>query len=320
MGSVSGSFKSESVAFMFPGQGSQYPGMASELIAGSAAAGKVFERADEVLGYRLSELVTEGDEGRLNRTIHTQPAVFTTSIALLEALREHEELAPVAAAGHSLGEFSALVAAGVLEFDDALRVIRVRAEGMESAQPPRTCGMAAILGLGKEEVKAVVDSCREDAVLEAANFNSPDQVVVSGHLSAVQRVVDAVKDRKRTKAVMLPVSSAFHTSLMEPAREKLRETLDSVTFHEPRFPVVANVNGQPHSFPDGVKRLIVDQLVHPVLWEDCVRTMAEAGATMFLEIGPGKVLSGLMRRIDRKATSKSVCDLDSIRRLGGESQ
>jgi [acyl-carrier-protein] S-malonyltransferase len=294
--------------------------MASELLAGSAAAGRVFQRADDILGYRLSELVTRGGEDELNRTVHTQPAVFATSIAVLEALREQVDLSPVVAGGHSLGEFSALVAAGALDFDDALRVIRVRAEGMESAQPPGTCGMAAVLGLNRDEIESVVDSCREDGVLEAANFNSPDQVVVSGHLSAVRRVVETVKERKRTKAVMLSVSSAFHTCLMEPAREKLREALDTVTFHEPRFPVVANVNGQPYSFPNGAKQLIVDQLVHPVLWEDCVRTMSATGATRFVEVGPGKVLSGLLRRIDRKATSMSVSDLDSIRRLGGESQ
>lgn len=311
--------KTHAVALMFPGQGSQFPGMAAGLLAQSVKARELFECADDLLGYSLTHLVTESSGEELTRTVHTQPAVFVHSIALLEVLNERMELTPVVAGGHSLGEFSALVAAGALGFSDALSIIRVRAEGMETAQAPGTCAMAAILGLAREEVQAIVDACREHDVLEAANFNSPDQVVVSGHLAAVRRVVESLKERKRTKAVMLPVSSAFHTSLMEPARERLQEALERVTFRDPRFPVVANVHGRTYSFPNGAQQLILDQLVHPVRWEDCVHTMKRMGATVFVEVGPGKVLSGLLRRIDRNAKSVTVSDLDSVDRLEGES-
>ncbi|MBI5250209.1 MAG: ACP S-malonyltransferase [Desulfomonile tiedjei] len=308
-----------SVALIFPGQGSQFAGMAKDLAEESATARALLERADDILGYSLSRIMAgeRGDE--LNRTVHTQPAVFVHSMALLEVLRERHPLNPVMAAGHSLGEYSALCAAGVLDFDEALDTIRVRAEGMDNAQPPGTCAMAALLGPSREEALKIVETHRGDHVLEAANFNAPDQVVVSGHLEAVGRLVEAVKNEKRTRAVMLPVSSAFHTTLMEPAREALVARLERVVLGNASFPVIANVNAKP--YPDsahGVKQRLTAQLVSPVLWEDCVRTMRANGVELFLEVGPGKVLTGLMKRIERTVSAASIADLAGISSLGAQ--
>ncbi len=305
---------------MFPGQGSQFPGMGADLIVQSAAARRIFERADEVLGYSLSRIMA-GERGEeLNRTVHTQPAIFVHSMALLEAMGEERELCPVMAAGHSLGEYSALCAAGVLSFDEALDIIRVRAAGMDAAQPQGTCAMAAIIGPAKETVLDLVSSHRGDDVLEVANFNSPDQMVISGHLQAVERVLEAAKGLKRTRAVMLPVSSAFHTSLMEPARESLGRRLERAQLGKAAFPIVANFSAEPYEAVEAeIKRSLVNQVVSPVLWEDCVRTMRKSGAVHFIEIGPGKVLAGLLKRIDREAVAATVSDMEGIRRFHGES-
>lgn len=298
---------------MFPGQGSQFPGMAMDLAEVSTSARALLERADDILGYSLAKIMA-GERGEeLNRTIHTQPAIFVHSMALFEVLKERCELLPIAAAGHSLGEYSALCAAGVLDFEEALDIIRVRATGMDEAQPARTCCMAALIGVSRDQALELVDRHRGDAVLEAANFNSPDQVVISGSVDSVSRVVQAFKGERRARAVMLPVSSAFHTSLMEPARQALRKRLENVAPKPPRFPVWANVNAQPYPTQEsGTRQLLVDQVVNSVLWEDCVKNMIQAGAKIFLEVGPGRVLTGLMRRIDRNVEATSISDLRSI--------
>jgi [acyl-carrier-protein] S-malonyltransferase len=292
--------------------------MASDLVRVSAAARRVLERADDVLGYSLSKIMFSDQGEDLDRTIHTQPAVFVHSMALLEVLREHCDPDPIIAAGHSLGEYSALCAAGVLTFDTALEIIRVRAEGMDAAQPPGTCGMAAFIGPGRDAVHRMVAEHRGEDVLEAANFNAPDQVVVSGHLAAVKRFVAAAGAVKRARAVLLPVSSAFHTELMEPARRLLAEKLAGTALKEPGFPVAANVDGGLHTFPEGTRQLLIDQVVRPVLWEDCVHTMRRAGAELFVEVGPGKVLTGLMRRIDRKARTVNLSSFGDITSFAGE--
>lgn len=307
-------------ALMFPGQGSQFPGMAMDLVREVPTARAVLEKADDILGYSLSRIMA-GERGEeLNRTVHTQPAVFVHSMALLQVLAERSLLSPVIAAGHSLGEYSALCAAGVLRFEDALDIIRIRAQGMDDAQPRNTCSMAAIVGLSQDDVIRFVNESRGDQVLEAANFNAPDQVVVSGHAEAVLRVLAAVKDEKRTRAVLLPVSSAFHTPLMESAQEALKSRLESVAPLQARFPVVANVTAQ--TYPDSgeeIKKLLIDQVVRPVLWQDCVVRMRNSGAELFLEIGPGKVLTGLLRRIDRTATAVAISDTESISAFEGVS-
>ncbi|MBI5572428.1 MAG: ACP S-malonyltransferase [Desulfomonile tiedjei] len=310
--------KYDTVALMFPGQGSQFSGMGMDIARESASARTLIERADRVLGYPLSRVMAGEHGDELNRTVHTQPAVFVHSMALLELLRERCRFSTVVAAGHSLGEYSALCAGGALDFEEALDVVRTRAQAMDEAQPAGTCGMAALIGISKEDTCRIVDDCREDQILEAANFNAPDQVVVSGHLEAVQRVMEAVKGQKRTRAVMLPVSSAFHTSLMASARDTLSDRLESATLRTTAFPVLSNVTAQayPSSVPEA-KRLLMDQVVRPVLWEDCVKTMIQSGAEVFLEIGPGKVLTGLLRRIDRTVHTISISDLESMSSLDG---
>lgn len=205
----------------------------------------------------------------------------------------------------------------MLDFGEALDIIRVRAEGMDNAQPAGTGAMAAIIGLSRQEVLKIVETVRGPQVLEAANFNAPDQVVISGHAEAIGRVLEAVKKEKRTRAVTLPVSSAFHTSLMGPAKEALRARLSKVTPGKSNFPVIANLNAEP--YPDsehGVKHLLTEQLISPVLWEDCIRAMRANGAETFIEIGPGKVLTGLMRRIERSASAVNISDLAGISSLG----
>jgi len=306
----------EPIALMFPGQGSQFAGMASDLARESTAARDLLRRADDILGYPLTKVMA-GDQGDdLDRTVYTQPAVFVHSMALWEVLRERYAIEASIAAGHSLGEYSALCAAEVLTFEDALEVIRVRATGMDEAQPVGTCGMAAVIGLTKEQILSIVEECRGNEVLEAANFNAPDQVVISGHLGAVKRAVDTAGKARRTRAVMLPVSSAFHTSLMGPALQGLSTQLERVATAQARFPVVANVTAAPYpQSPAEIKRLLVEQVRSPVRWEECVRTMLQSGAARFFEVGPGKVLTGLMRRIDKNPETYAVCDMESIRSL-----
>lgn len=306
-----------SIALVFPGQGSQFQGMSRKLSQESPKARQLLERADDILGYSLSKIMHSESGDELSRTVHTQPAIFVHSMALLADLREHFAFSPIIAGGHSLGEYSALCAAGILDFDEALDIIRVRARGMEEAQPPGTCGMAALMGLAKDEALTLVEAQRGDQVLEAANFNCPEQVVISGHLPAINRVVDAAKKLKKSRAVMLSVSSAFHTPLMETARASLRTRLGHATLKKPNFPVVANVNGQTYPFPDGAKQLMADQLVRPVMWQECVETMRQAGAEIFVEVGPGKVLTGLLKRIDRKARALNVSHFEDIRSFQG---
>jgi [acyl-carrier-protein] S-malonyltransferase len=257
----------------------------------------------------------QADRGEeLKRTSHTQPAVFVHSMLLLEAMRRAGAPEPAMAGGHSLGEYTALTAAGVLSFDDALDIIHVRACAMDEAQPPGTCGMAAILGLPRPEASALVEASRGDDALELANYNAPDQVVASGSLAALERLAEAVKAKPRAKTVFLEVSSAFHTQLMVSAREAVRARLARAEFRPPSFPVFSNVTGERYPFPDG-KELLVDQVVRPVLWEDCVKAMIREGVKTFIEIGPGKTLTGLVKRIDRSVTAVSVSNPDDAGRV-----
>ncbi len=304
-------------ALMFPGQGSQFVGMGRDLVRESAAAREIFQRADDLLSFAISRVMAGEHGDEIHRTIYTQPATFVHSLALWQVLQEHYPLNPLIAAGHSVGEYCALVVSGMLPFEQALALIKVRAEGMDQAQPPGTCGMAAIIGLPEERVLGLVEEHRGDDVLEAANFNAPDQIVVSGHLSALDRITGAVKAEKRSRTVMLPVSSAFHTRLMEPARERLEQALQDCTPAAPQFPVVSNVTGTAYpESADQCRRLIVDQVVKPVRWTACVQTMRDtAQEARFLEIGPGKVLTGLLRRIDKNAQGVNISDTSGIRAL-----
>jgi len=304
------------LAWLFPGQGSQEVGMGKALAESSAAARRVYERADEALGRSISALCFEGPIEELTRTYNAQPALVTTSIAVLEALRERYPSLPMPllAAGHSLGEYSALVAAGALKLEDAVRLVELRGRAMQEAVPEGQGAMAAIMGGDRAAVEALCDSAREGDVLAPANFNAPGQVVISGAKAAVARATELSAARK-LKAIPLKVSAPFHCSLMAPAAVRVDQALRHLTVAPLSFPVVANVTAQPNSAAESVRELLVRQIDGAVLWEQTISLMAEAGVTRALEIGPGKVLAGLVKRIDKRITVQTVSDAAGIEAL-----
>jgi len=301
------------IAFVFPGQGAQSVGMGADVYEQHAGAAAYFREADEVLGYPLSELIFQGPEDELKLTYHTQPALLTTSCAYLTMLAE-SGIQPDYAAGHSLGEYSALVCAGVMSFRDAVRTVRQRGEFMDQAVPAGQGSMAAVLGAERDalaELCAKVSS--EIGAVEMANVNCPGQIVVSGTIRGVQAIVEKGKEIGAKRVIPLEVSGPFHSSLMKPAAERLQAALSSVEFSDARIPVIANVTAQPVTAADEIRRLLVEQVVSPVLWEDSVRWLLAQGVDTFVEIGPGAVLTGLIRKIDRSATVLTVNSIDSLR-------
>lgn len=300
-------------AWLFPGQGSQQVGMGRALCEASPAARAIFERADRALGWSLRALVFEGPEAELTLTKNAQPAIVTSSIATLEALREsNPDLAdPAFAAGHSLGEYSALVAAGSLRFEDAVRIVHLRGKAMQEAVPEGQGAMAAILGADAETVVSLCAEASDGEIVTPANFNSAGQIVIAGHAGAVARARSLAEQRK-LKAIPIKVSAPFHSPLMAPAARVVDEALAAVTVEPLRFPVISNVEARANSEATRVRELLVRQVDSPVLWEQSVRLMAEHGVTHALEIGPGKVLSGLVKRIDKRIATQTVFDPDSI--------
>ncbi|MEL6184921.1 MAG: ACP S-malonyltransferase [Myxococcota bacterium] len=290
-------------SFLFPGQGSQAPGMGRALAETFPVARETFEEADEALGFELSKLCFEGPEDELKRTEITQPAILTTSVATLRALASaRPDLRPRYVAGHSLGEWSALVAAGALTFPDAVRLVRERGRLMQAAVPLGEGAMLAVLGLTAEVVTAVCAEVSQTSgvVFAPANFNSPEQIVVSGSAAAAELAQTKLTEAGAKRIVPLPVSAPFHSPLMAPAAEGLREALADVAVSEPAVPVITNVEAAPNSDAARVKALLVDQVTAPVRWVESVQALVATGETSAFEIGPGKVLMGLARRIDRK--------------------
>ncbi len=301
--------RSTKVAWLFPGQGSQIVGMGKELAAASEAARRTFERADAALGEPLSQLCFEGPMAELTLTTNTQPAIVATSAAIVAALRErHPDLAPpMFAAGHSLGEYSALAAAGAIALEDAVRLCRLRGAAMQTAVPAGEGAMSAIMGLDEEGIVALCKDAAEGEIVSPANYNAPGQVVIAGHASAVARA-GALVAKRGGKAIALKVSAPFHCALMQSARDALAPALDRVVMRPLAFPVIGNVDASPNEDPARVAELLLRQIDGAVLWSASVERMAAEGVTHALELGPGKVLAGLMKRIVKSIKVLSVSD------------
>ena len=304
------------VAWLFPGQGSQFVGMGKDVLEASPAAREVFARADAALGEPFTKLVLEGPEATLTLTANAQPALVTVSCAVLAAIRERNPdlLAPAFSAGHSLGEYSALVATGALSFADAVRTVRVRGKAMQDAVPPGAGAMAAIMGLEPDVIDALCKQGAQGEVVSPANFNAPGQIVIAGTAAAVARVSDLVSVAKG-KAIPLKVSAPFHCALMAPAARALQAELGKIAISPLAFPVVHNVDAKPNTDAAAVKDRLVRQVDGAVRWEHAVRFMVERGVTHALEIGPGKVLAGLCKRIAKELKVMSVGDVASLDRV-----
>ena len=298
---------------VFPGQGSQRVGMLAEAAAEFASIKAAFAEASDALGYDLWALVSDGPEDRLSLTEFTQPAILTASVALYRALNERHAISPEAGAGHSLGEYSALVAAGALSLGDGASLVSKRGAAMQKAVPVGEGAMAVVLGL---EDHVVADICSgissAEAFVGGVNFNAPGQVVIAGATGAVDTAVAALKDEGARRAMPLPVSAPFHTPLMQPAADVMAEAFETVSWHEPSFPVVSNVDGSLQASPDAIKASLVKQISSPVLWTECMNTLKQQGCDRFLECGPGNVLCGLSKRIDKTVPIKSIEAVASI--------
>ncbi len=302
------------VAFVFPGQGSQLPGMGRELAEAYPESREAFAAADAALSSSLSRTCFEGTETELALTETTQPAILTVSTAAVRALASRG-VRPEAAAGHSLGEYSAHVAAGTIGFHEAVRTVRERGRFMQEAVPVGAGAMAAILGLDVARVEQLCSEAAGDDVVSPANFNAPGQVVVAGHSDAVARVVDRARDAGAKRAVPLKVSAPFHCSLMAPAAERLDPVLADVSFGDPRIPVYANVDAAPVRESERARRALIEQVTAPVRWQACIESMVSDGIDTFVEVGPGRVLSGLVKRIRRDVDVYSVSDPEGVDRV-----
>ena len=299
-------------AFVFPGQGSQKVGMLKDLYEAYPIVRERFAQADEALGYSISQLCFEGPDTELVKTANTQPAILTASVACYEILKE-KGFTPDIVGGHSLGEYSALVAAGVLDFKDAVYVVHKRGEYMQEAVPLGEGAMAAILALPREEVVRICGEVNDTVgSVQAVNFNCPGQIVIAGSTKAVEVAAEKMKEAGAKRAVMLPVSAPFHSRLMEPAAKRLQEELDKIEVKDAQIPVVANITGEILKDGATIKEALVTQAAAPVLWEDCVATMVDFGVTRFVEVGPGKVLTGFTKKINKAMELANVEDEASL--------
>ena len=298
------------IAFLFPGQGAQSVGMGRQLVESTPQARDVFERAKAIVGYDLLQICLEGPAEKLDSTVYSQPALFVTSLAALEWLKVNKPdvvSGCQAAAGLSLGEYTALVFAGVMSFEDGLRVVQERGRAMQDAADAVASGMVSILGLERDKLEQLCSEVRQSGeVLQIANFLCPGNIVVSGHKTACERIAEPATKAGAMKTIPLAVAGAFHTPLMQPAVERLSKALAGVNLAKPRIPVISNVDATAHDDPEEIRDLLTQQVVSPVRWEDSQRKLLAHGHTPFWEVGPGRVLRGLLKRIDRKAEAEGV--------------
>ena len=297
------------IAFLFPGQGAQTVGMGRQLAESLPSVRRLYDRAGQVLGYDLAKLCFEGPAEELDSTVCSQPALFVTSLAAIEALRNESPdvvLSCEAAAGLSLGEYTAMVFADVMDFESGLTLVQQRGAAMQQAADATPSGMVSILGLERVQVEQLCESARGDNILEIANTLCPGNIVISGENAACERAADLARSHGAIKAVPLAVAGAFHTRIMRPADERLAEALARVTMHRPKIPVVSNVDACPHDDPEEIRQLLIRQVLQPVRWEESMIFLLQQGFDQFYEVGPGRVLRGLLRRIDRKASCQCV--------------
>lgn len=303
---------SAKLAFVFSGQGSQKVGMLAEMAAAFPIVQKTFAEASEVLGYNLWDLCQNGEQEQLNATETTQPLLLTSSVALWRVWQEKQGKRPTLLAGHSLGEWSALVCADVLAFADAVDLVRKRGAYMQTAVPKGEGSMAAVLNVEDEKILALCKEASAVGVVEAVNFNSPGQVVIAGQVAAVDKASELLKAAGAKRVLPLPVSAPFHTSLMKPAAENMAKHIAATVFRAPSIPVIHNVHAKTETDPEAIKALMIQQIDHPVLWVDCVKALVEAGAKTVVECGPGKVLCGLCGRIEKELTAFGIEDVAGL--------
>jgi len=302
------------LAFVFPGQGSQKIGMLAELAEQNPIIEQTFNEASEVLGYDMWQLIQQGAQEEINLTQRTQPILLTCSVAIWRLWNEKQGASPSQMAGHSLGEWSALVCSNVIDFADGLKIVEARGKYMQQAVPVGQGAMAAIIGLDDQAILEACIEANDLGVVDAVNFNAPGQVVIAGSNEAVERAMEICKDAGAKRALPLPVSAPFHTSLMKPAADNLADMVNAVTFRSPEVPIMHNVHAQNEQDPQAIKALMLEQIYSPVKWVDCVQQLKQSGVSTLVECGPGKVLSGLAKRIDRELTAvatESAADFDA---------